>query len=104
MNDENPSNEGDLRDGVDEFNQEDQSESEDFREVVDESDSSEDEVGPRNTIGDVPLEWYKEEHIGYDVAGKKIKKKERSDKVDSFLARTDDSNCIFSLNLCFLEQ
>lgn len=33
-----------MRDGVDEFNQEDQSESEDFREVVDESDSSEDEV------------------------------------------------------------
>ncbi|KAI3810379.1 hypothetical protein L1987_19991 [Smallanthus sonchifolius] len=51
------------------------------------------QVGPRNTIGDVPLEWYKdEEHIGYDVAGKKIKKKERLDKLDSFLARTDDAN------------
>ncbi|KAI3752691.1 hypothetical protein L2E82_24727 [Cichorium intybus] len=92
-NDENPSNEGDLSDGVDDINQEYQSASEDSREVVDESDSSEDEVGPRNTIGDVPLEWYKEEeHIGYDVAGKKIKKKERQDKLDSFLARTDDSN------------
>lgn len=90
---ENPSNEGGLSDGVDDVNQGDQSESDDSREVVDESDSSEDEVGPRNTIGDVPLEWYKEEeHIGYDVAGKKIKKKERLDKLDSFLARTDDSN------------
>lgn len=31
------------------------------------SDSSEDERPARNTVGDVPLEWYKnEEHIGYD--------------------------------------
>ncbi|KAI3810376.1 hypothetical protein L1987_19988 [Smallanthus sonchifolius] len=88
---ENPNNEGGLIDGVDSDG--DQSGSDDSREVVDESDSSEDEVGPRNTIGDVPLEWYKdEEHIGYDVAGKKIKKKERLDKLDSFLARTDDAN------------
>nr|XP_043619969.1 ribosome biogenesis protein BOP1 homolog [Erigeron canadensis] len=90
---ENQSDEGGLSDGADDINQENQSESEDSREVVDESDSSEDEVGPRNTIGDVPLEWYKdEEHIGYDVAGKKIKKKERLDKLDAFLARNDDPN------------
>jgi hypothetical protein len=31
------------------------------------SDSSEDERPPRNTIGAVPLEWYRDEdHIGYD--------------------------------------
>ncbi|XP_042030365.1 ribosome biogenesis protein BOP1 homolog [Salvia splendens] len=66
--------------------------SDDSREVVEESDSSEDEVAPRNTIGDVPLKWYKdEEHIGYDLSGKKIKKKEKKSKLDSFLARTDDS-------------
>ncbi|KAJ7002588.1 hypothetical protein D5086_031210 [Populus alba] len=42
-----------------------------------ESDSSEDEVAPRNTVGDVPLEWYRDEkHIGYGIAGKKLKKKE----------------------------
>jgi ribosome biogenesis protein ERB1 len=47
----------------------------------------------RNTVGDVPLEWYKdEEHIGYDTAGKKLKKKECRDQLDSFLARTDDAN------------
>lgn len=48
---------------------------------------------PRNTIGDVPLEWYQDEaHIGYDLsAGKKRKKKERQDKLDSFLASADDS-------------
>ncbi|XP_075476402.1 ribosome biogenesis protein BOP1 homolog isoform X2 [Primulina tabacum] len=67
-------------------------ESEDSREVLEESDSSEDEVAPRNTIGDVPLKWYKdEEHIGYDLSGKKIKKKERQSKLDSFLASADDS-------------
>ncbi|XP_010522988.1 PREDICTED: ribosome biogenesis protein BOP1 homolog isoform X2 [Tarenaya hassleriana] len=57
-----------------------------------ESDSSEDEVAPRNTIGDVPLEWYRDEkHVGYDFTGKKITKKERQDKLDSFLASVDDS-------------
>ncbi|KAH7294169.1 hypothetical protein KP509_28G059200 [Ceratopteris richardii] len=57
-----------------------------------ESDSSEDEVPSRNTIGNVPLHWYKDEqHIGYDLAGKKIKKKEKQDQIDSFLAHTDGS-------------
>ncbi|KAL5725175.1 Ribosome biogenesis protein 1 [Ranunculus cassubicifolius] len=71
-----------------------QSDEEDDGEIqaVEESDSSEDEVEPRNTIGDVPLEWYKdEEHIGYDVKGKKIKKQARKDKLDALLANADDS-------------
>ena len=43
-------------------------------------------------MGNVPLKWYKdEEHIGYDVNGLKIKKKEKKDQLDSFLARTDDA-------------
>lgn len=46
----------------------------------------------RNTVGDVPLEWYKDEpHIGYDRSGQKILKKKRRDQLDTFLARTDDS-------------
>lgn len=50
------------------------------------------QVAPLNTVGEVPLVWYKdEEHIGYDITGKKIKKKERQDKLDSFLASADDS-------------
>ncbi|OAY83414.1 Ribosome biogenesis protein BOP [Ananas comosus] len=58
---------------------------------VEESDSSEDEVAPRNTIGEVPLEWYRdEEHVGYDVSGKKIKKQARKDKIESFLAGADN--------------
>ncbi|KAL9673832.1 hypothetical protein QQ045_030094 [Rhodiola kirilowii] len=60
--------------------------------AAEESDSSEDEVPPVNTVGDVPLVWYKdEEHIGYDIAGRKIKRKERQNKLDSFLANADDS-------------
>lgn len=72
--------------------QSDQNESDEDNHGVEESDSSEDEVAPLNTVGEVPLEWYKdEEHIGYDITGKKIKKKERKDKLDSFLASVDDS-------------
>ncbi|KAK2665650.1 hypothetical protein Ddye_004224 [Dipteronia dyeriana] len=71
---------------------EDQSDGSESHQGVEESDSSEDEVAPRNTIGDVPLEWYQDEkHIGYDISGKKITKKERQDKLASFLASVDDS-------------
>ncbi|XP_071724577.1 ribosome biogenesis protein BOP1 homolog [Rutidosis leptorrhynchoides] len=71
---------------------EDHAESSESHRGAEESDSSEDEVAPRNTVGDVPLEWYKDEkHIGYDITGKKITKKERQDKLDSFLANVDDS-------------
>eukprot|EP00899_Mesostigma_viride_P002463 jgi/Mesvir1/12217/Mv00445-RA.1 len=57
----------------------------------DDTDSSEDERPSRNTIGNVPLSWYKDEkHIGYDIDGKKILKKERKDQIDAFLARADD--------------
>ncbi|XP_068324005.1 ribosome biogenesis protein BOP1 homolog [Pyrus communis] len=73
-------------------NSDDESDSSELHEGVEESDSSEDEVVPRNTVGDVPLEWYRDEkHIGYDIKGKKIKKKEKADKLQSFLASADDS-------------
>ncbi|XP_020247305.1 ribosome biogenesis protein BOP1 homolog isoform X3 [Asparagus officinalis] len=75
-----------------EHTREDRKDGNDTLQSVEESDSSEDEVAPRNTIGEVPLEWYKEEeHIGYDISGKKIKKHARKDKIDSFLAGVDDS-------------
>ncbi|KAK2966673.1 hypothetical protein RJ640_002371, partial [Escallonia rubra] len=84
---------GSSNDGGGDLSEGDQSESEEFAQGVEESDSSEDEVAPRNTIGDVPFEWYKdEEHIGYNISGKKLKKKERQDKLDSFLASADDPN------------
>ncbi|MQM10560.1 hypothetical protein Taro_043454 [Colocasia esculenta] len=65
---------------------------EDGEVAAEESDSSEDEVPDRNTIGGVPLKWYdEEEHIGYDVSGKKIRKQAKRDKIDSFLAGADDA-------------
>ncbi|KAK3279018.1 Ribosome biogenesis protein 1 [Cymbomonas tetramitiformis] len=55
------------------------------------SDSSDDERPQRNTVGNVPLKWYKdEEHIGYDKDGKRIAKSEKRDALDAFLARTDN--------------
>uniref|UniRef100_A0A0D9WY85 Ribosome biogenesis protein BOP1 homolog n=1 Tax=Leersia perrieri TaxID=77586 RepID=A0A0D9WY85_9ORYZ len=60
--------------------------------AAEESDSSEDEVAPRNTVGDVPLEWYKnEEHIGYDIAGSKIKKRDREGRIEAYLKNADDA-------------
>ncbi|KFM22612.1 Ribosome biogenesis protein BOP1-like protein [Auxenochlorella protothecoides] len=56
------------------------------------SDSSEDERPGRNTVGNVPLEWYDaEEHIGYDKDGMKLVKKGRKDKLDTLLARNDST-------------
>ncbi|GAB2295775.1 Ribosome bioproteinsis protein 1 [Dionaea muscipula] len=75
-------------DGQPTFKDVEESTSDDAHEAVEESDSSEDEVAPRNTIGDVPLEWYEdEEHIGHDISGKKIKKKEKQDKLAMFLEK-----------------
>eukprot|EP00466_Bigelowiella_natans_P012032 jgi/Bigna1/92208/estExt_fgenesh1_pm.C_70003 len=55
--------------------------------------NSEDEVGEKNRIGNVPLEWYDEEdHIGYSVTGEKILRKDRGDALDEFLSRTDDKD------------
>ncbi|RLN32966.1 hypothetical protein C2845_PM03G26320 [Panicum miliaceum] len=57
-----------------------------------------DEVAPRNTVGDVPLEWYKdEEHIGYDIEGRKIKKRDRDGRIEAYLRNADDDkNCLGS--------
>ncbi|CAG9570163.1 conserved hypothetical protein [Leishmania major strain Friedlin] len=60
---------------------------------LDESDSSEDEP-TLNRVGDIPLEWYKDEdHIGYDIEGKKLMKKERS-ALERLLEATDDPNAM----------
>ncbi|KAG5505904.1 hypothetical protein JIQ42_06698 [Leishmania sp. Namibia] len=60
---------------------------------LDESDSSEDEA-TLNRVGDIPLEWYKDEnHIGYDIEGKKLMKKERS-ALERLLEATDNPNAM----------
>ena len=44
-----------------------------------------------HAVGEVPLKWYKdEEHIGYDLAGAKLLRKARKDKIDELLDRNDN--------------
>ena len=59
------------------------------------SDSSEDERPNRNTIGSVPLAWYKhEDHIGYDKEGGKIIKSKKKDQLDKLLDRNDSKKAL----------
>jgi len=53
---------------------------------------SSDEEDLRNTIGNVPLEWYDEyEHIGYNLEGEKIEKKSgKKGEIDNFMDRMED--------------
>eukprot|EP00667_Euglena_gracilis_P002922 EG_transcript_2928 len=61
------------------------------------SDSSLDEQGYRNRIGDVPLKWYEGyDHIGYDVQGNKIPKPTKS-ALEKLLERVDDPEALRTL-------
>lgn len=52
---------------------------------------SSDEEEIRNTVGNIPMEWYKEyDHIGYDQEGKKILKPPKMDELDEFLEKMDN--------------
>ncbi|XP_045192992.2 ribosome biogenesis protein bop1-like [Mercenaria mercenaria] len=54
---------------------------------------SSDEEDIRNTVGNIPMEWYKNyKHIGYDVEGRKLVKPEQGDQLDDFLDKVDDPN------------
>ena len=45
----------------------------------------------RNTIGNIPYEWYNDfEHIGYDLNGKKLIKPSKVDEVQEFLNKMED--------------
>jgi len=55
-----------------------------------EADTS-DEEDIRNTVGNIPMEWYGDyTHIGYNLKGKKILKPKQADQLDSFLSKMDD--------------
>uniref|UniRef100_A0A915CU60 BOP1 N-terminal domain-containing protein n=1 Tax=Ditylenchus dipsaci TaxID=166011 RepID=A0A915CU60_9BILA len=60
---------------------------------VDQYDSS-DEEDLRNTIGNIPVQWYDDyEHIGYNLDGEKIAKSEGARKkgeIDTFLDKMED--------------
>ncbi|KAJ0003775.1 hypothetical protein NQD34_008873 [Periophthalmus magnuspinnatus] len=53
---------------------------------------SSDEEDIRNTVGNIPMEWYADfPHVGYDLDGKKILKPLRSkDELDAFLDKMED--------------
>nr|XP_022901034.1 ribosome biogenesis protein BOP1 homolog [Onthophagus taurus] len=52
-----------------------------------------DEEDIRNTIGNVPKNWYNDyKHFGYDWDGKQIIKPETGDNIDNFLKRIEDPN------------
>ncbi|OLY84372.1 Ribosome biogenesis protein ERB1 [Smittium mucronatum] len=55
-------------------------------------------LGPINTIGNVPIEWYSEyDHIGYDIDGKKIAKPQTDDEMDKFLKYADDPAALIKI-------
>jgi ribosome biogenesis protein ERB1 len=60
--------------------------------VEDDRFDSSDEEDLRNTIGNVPIEWYDDyEHVGYDLDGKKIMKAGiKKGEIDNFLDRMED--------------
>uniref|UniRef100_A0A182IXM4 Ribosome biogenesis protein BOP1 homolog n=1 Tax=Anopheles atroparvus TaxID=41427 RepID=A0A182IXM4_ANOAO len=50
-----------------------------------------DEEDIRNTVGNIPMQWYNEyKHIGYDWDAKKIVKAKQGDAIDEFLKRMED--------------
>ena len=52
---------------------------------------SSDEEDIRNTVGNIPLNWYDDyDHIGYDWDGKPIRKPKRGDELDKFLDKMDN--------------
>ncbi|XP_037330852.2 ribosome biogenesis protein bop1 [Pungitius pungitius] len=55
---------------------------------------SSDEEDIRNTVGNIPMDWYKDfPHIGYNLDGKKIYKPIRNkDELDDFLDKMEDPN------------
>ncbi|XP_064124309.1 ribosome biogenesis protein BOP1 isoform X2 [Loxodonta africana] len=58
------------------------------------AEDSSDEEDIRNTVGNVPLEWYADfPHVGYDLDGRRIYKPLRTrDELDQFLDKMDDPN------------
>lgn len=54
---------------------------------------SSDEEDIRNTVGNIPMNWYDDyPHIGYDWEGKKILKPPKGDELDTFLKKMEDPN------------
>lgn len=63
-----------------------------WREAENTDTSDEEEI--RNTVGNIPKEWYEDyPHIGYDLGGNKIiRPGGKGDQLDEFLSKMDDPN------------
>ncbi|XP_014273878.1 ribosome biogenesis protein BOP1 homolog [Halyomorpha halys] len=67
------------------------SKEDDYEEYASHDTSDEEDI--RNTVGNIPMNWYDEyEHIGYDWEGKKILKPNQGDQIDMFLKKMEDPN------------
>ncbi|XP_006822853.1 ribosome biogenesis protein bop1-B-like [Saccoglossus kowalevskii] len=52
---------------------------------------SSDEEDIRNTVGNIPMQWYNDyPHIGYDLDGKRISKPAQGDELDEFLNKMEN--------------
>jgi len=52
---------------------------------------SSDEEDLRNTVGNIPMNWYNDyPHLGYDLEGKPILKPKRGDEIDNFLRKMEN--------------
>jgi len=50
-----------------------------------------DEEDIRNTVGNIPMEWYDEyQHFGYDLLGNKLTKGKQGDQLDNFLEKMEN--------------
>ncbi|CAL1539984.1 unnamed protein product [Lymnaea stagnalis] len=95
--DEDDSEDDDSEDDSDSDEEKNDDQIEEVLDTVTQNDEyeydSSDEEDVRNTIGNIPVEWYDDyEHIGYDVEGRKLIKPNHGDALDEFLQKADDPN------------
>lgn len=58
-----------------------------------ESGDTSDEEDRRNTVGDVPLWWYRDyPHVGYDTDARRLLKPPQRDRIDDFLQQCEDAD------------
>lgn len=89
---EQSSDEDTEKDNTEEGNNEEEKATKNSSGGYDEDNTS-DEEDARNTIGNIPVEWYNDyPHIGYNLDGKRILKPATADELDQFLSKMDDPN------------
>lgn len=81
----------DEAEGGEALDEDETSEGDEVEEIDDPSSDDSEDDAPRNRIGNVPLEWYKDEdHVGYDLAGEKILRTLSTGEIDALLESKDN--------------